>query len=121
MNHYFLIGDARIHRMITKAYKKRKIKTVSMHKTEDARLALSIQSRNNTGSIGRLATLLSSLLSVREVWGSIPEPVQSNSVSYSSPLLRRFFGAVLPRRLAAEMDPSTRYTLRRNTASPPKT
>ena len=34
-------------------------------------------------------------LSVREVWGSIPGPVKSAN---DSPPLRRFFGAVLPRR-----------------------
>ena len=34
------------------------------------------------------------------------------------PPLRRFFGAVLPKRyIAAEMGPATRYMLRRNTAS----
>ena len=39
------------------------------------------------------------------------------SVANDSPPLRRFFGAVLPRRCAAEMDPATRYTLRCNIAS----
>ena len=39
------------------------------------------------------------------------------SVTNGSPPLRRFFGAVLPRRCAAEMDPATRYMLRYNTAS----
>ena len=37
------------------------------------------------------------------------------SVANASPPLRRFFGAVLFRRLAAAMDPVTYYTLRRNT------
>ena len=46
--------------------------------------------------------------------GSIPGPVKSDTVS---PTLRRFFEAVLPRPLAAETDPATRYTLRRNAAS----
>ena len=40
-----------------------------------------------------------------------------HSVTNSSPPLRCFFGAVLPRRLAAEMDPDTRYMLWNNTAS----
>ena len=34
-----------------------------------------------------------------------------------SPPLRRFFGVVLPRREVAEMNPATRYTLWRNSAS----
>ena len=41
-------------------------------------------------------------------------PIESYTVS---PLLRRFFGAVLLGVKAAEIDPATRYTLRRNTAS----
>ena len=46
-------------------------------------------------------------------------PGRSNrhSVANDPPPLRHFFGAVLPRRQAAEMGPATRYTLRRNTAS----
>ena len=40
-----------------------------------------------------------------------------HSVANSLSPLRCFFGAVLSRRLAAEMDPAARYTLRRNTAS----
>ena len=40
-----------------------------------------------------------------------------HSVANGSPLMRRLFGAVLPRRLAAEIGLVTRYTLRRNTAS----
>ena len=46
-------------------------------------------------------------------------PGRSNqrSVANGSPPLRRFFGDVYPRRLAVEMGPATRYTLRRNTAS----
>ena len=38
-------------------------------------------------------------------------------VANGSPPLQRFFGAVLPRRLAAEMGPATCYTLPRNIAS----
>ena len=45
--------------------------------------------------------------------GSIPKPVKSDAVS---PPLRRFCGAVLSRRFAAEMSPAISYTLRRNTA-----
>ena len=56
-------------------------------------------------------------LSVREVWGSIPGPVKLHSVANDSPPLQRFFGAVMPRREAAEMSSATRYTLRHNTAS----
>ena len=40
-----------------------------------------------------------------------------HSVANRSQPLRRCFGAVLLRRYAVEMDPATRYTLRRNTAS----
>ena len=40
-----------------------------------------------------------------------------HSVANGSLPLRRFFGAVLPRRQAVEMCLATRYTLRRNTAS----
>ena len=39
------------------------------------------------------------------------------SVANDSPTLRRFFGAVLPWRCAAEMGLATRYMLPRNTAS----
>ena len=46
----------------------------------------------------------------REVWGSIPRPVKSDTVSS---LLRCFFGAVLSRRWVVEMDLVTRYTLQR--------
>ena len=38
----------------------------------------------------------------------------------ANPSLRRFLGAVLSRRQVAEMDPATRYTLRRNIASTKK-
>ena len=38
----------------------------------------------------------------------------TRSVVNGSPPRRCFFGAVLPRREAAEMDPASRYTLRRN-------
>ena len=46
-----------------------------------------------------------------------PDRSNRHSVANDSPPLRRFFGAVSPRRYAAEMGPATRYTLRRNTAS----
>ena len=36
--------------------------------------------------------------SVQEVWGSIPGQSNRHSVANDSPPLRRFFGAVLPRR-----------------------
>ena len=39
------------------------------------------------------------------------------SVTNGSPPLRRFLGFVLPMHLVTEMDPATRYTLRRNSAS----
>ena len=39
------------------------------------------------------------------------------NVANGPPPLRRFFGAVLPRLLAAEIDPATRYTRRRDIAS----
>ena len=39
------------------------------------------------------------------------------SVASDSPRLRCYFGVVLPRRYAAEMDPATPYLFRRNTAS----
>ena len=46
---------------------------------------------------------------------------QPGQIGYSavngSPLLSRIFEAVLPRQCAAEMGPTTRYTLRRNIAS----
>ena len=58
----------------------------------------------------RISSVVTHTLSVREVWGSIPGPVKLDTV-------RRFFGAVLPRRKAAEMEPTTGFTLRRNTAS----
>ena len=45
--------------------------------------------------IGLLAQLISSRCRMREVVGSIPGPVKSDTVS---PPLRCFFGAVLPRR-----------------------
>ena len=38
-------------------------------------------------------------------------------VANGSPSLPRFFGAALPRRYAAEMDPASRYSLGRNTTS----
>ena len=49
--------------------------------------------------------------------GSLGFDSQANQISKVSPPLRRFFGAVEPRRKVAEMGPATRYTLRRNTAS----
>ena len=48
----------------------------------------------------QLAQLLSASLSMREVGGAIPWPVESATVSpvaHSSSPLRCFFGAVLPR------------------------
>ena len=64
---------------------------------------------------------IAQLLSARYRCGrsGVRFPGRSNrhSVANDSPPLRRFFGAVLPRRQAAEMGPATRYTLRRNTAS----
>ena len=57
-------------------------------------------------------------LSMRQVWGSIPGSVKSNTVS---PTSRHrydiFFAAVLPKRNDAETGPATRYALGRNTAS----
>ena len=41
----------------------------------------------------------------------------THSLTNGSPPLRCFFGAVLSRRYAAEMDPASRYTLWCNTAS----
>ena len=59
---------------------------------------------------------LAQLLSARYRCGrfGVRFPGRSNrhSVANDSPPLRRFFGAVLPRRQAAEMGPATRYTLR---------
>ena len=46
-----------------------------------------------------------------------PARVNRPSVANGSSPLLRFFGAVLPRRLAAKIVSATRYTLRRNTAS----
>ena len=40
-----------------------------------------------------VSSVIKTLLSVREVWGSNPGPVKSDTVL---PPLRRFFGAVLP-------------------------
>ena len=40
----------------------------------------------------------------------------AHSVANGSPPLRRFFGAVISRRSAAEMNPAARYSLRRNNA-----
>ena len=50
------------------------------------------------------------IAAVRKICGSITGPIKS-------PPLRCFFVAVLSRRWATEMDPTTRHTLRRNTAS----
>ena len=41
--------------------------------------------------------------------GSSPGSVKSDTVANGSPLLRHFFGTVLPRHLAAEMGPATRF------------
>ena len=64
---------------------------------------------------------LAQLLSARYRCGrcEVRFPGHSNqhSVANGSPPLRRFFGAVLPRRSAAEMSSATRYTLRGSTAS----
>ena len=54
----------------------------------------------------QLSRLQTTSLSVREVWGSIPGPFKSDAVSSA---LRCFFGAVLPLRKAAEVDPATRF------------
>ena len=40
-----------------------------------------------------------------------------HGVVNGSPALRCFFAGLLPRRSAAEMDPATRYMLRRDTTS----
>ena len=62
-----------------------------------------------------LAWQLKSSLSAWKVWCLIPRPVKSDAVLPTLPPLRRFFGAELAGREAAEM--ATRYTLRRNTRS----
>ena len=69
----------------------------------------------------RAVTLVKTQLSVREVWGLRPGPVgKSHAVL---PMTRhRYdissdFEAALPRRRAAEMDPTTRNALRSNTFS----
>ena len=50
--------------------------------------------------------------------GSTPRAGRiEHSVANGLPLLRRFFGAALSRRQAAQCDPASRYTLRRNAAS----
>ena len=51
-------------------------------------------------------------LSVREFFGSIPGLVKSCAVTNAG---HRCDVSVLPIRLAAEIGPDTRYTLRRNT------
>ena len=53
---------------------------------------------------------------MREVWARFPGQSIGRSIANGSPPLRCFFGAVLPRRLTAKMDPAARFTLRRNTA-----
>ena len=61
---------------------------------------------------------LKTSLAAREVVGSIPGPVNLDTVSCRQQLdtVATFFGAVLPRRSTAEMCPTIRYTLvlRRN-------
>ena len=61
-----------------------------------------------------VSSVVNALLLVREAFGSNPGPVKSDALS---PPLRRFVGAVLPKRLPADMCPATRYTLRRNATS----
>ena len=60
---------------------------------------------------------LTTLLSVRNLpFDSLTGQI-GNRVAKDSPLLQCFIGSVLPRRKFVEIDPATRYTLRRNTAS----
>ena len=69
---------------------------------------------------GESSAVVKRNVSAQEVWGSIPALVKSaqcRQVVNGSPPLRSFFGAVLPRRLAAEMRFATHLTPRRNNAS----
>ena len=59
-----------------------------------------------------LDLVVTTSLSVREVWGSRPGPVKSDTGLFSSN-----FETELPGRSAAETGPAIRYTLWRNTES----
>ena len=59
-------------------------------------------------------------LPVREVWGSIPAPVKSDTKSLTARHRCDVFSEfedMSSKRQAAEMGPATRYMLERNTAS----
>ena len=67
--------------------------------------------------VNRPVSSVESTLSVRKVWVRLLGRLNRHSVANGSPLLRHFFGVVLPRRQAVEMGPATRHTPRRDTAS----
>ena len=64
-----------------------------------------------------LASLLSISLSVRKVLCSIPGPVKSGECRHRFAAAATFLRSCVAQVLTANMDPATRYTLWRNTAS----
>ena len=62
----------------------------------------------------RLVQLLSTSLLVREVWGSIPGSVKSDTASSTT---RYHCDVCVVQTLGVEMGPATQYTFRRNSAN----